>query len=136
MNCEHYITSIYLLYLVYLEQGLMVRDAKKLAMHYLRTPGFRMDVLSVVPTDILYAAFGLQASSRALYRRVTFTRNRVTELLSQRIQPYVSMSLSFRFLLEKSLLVCLFLLYFFLFLSYNSDVSENLSDNIKRTVLD
>lgn len=39
----------------YLEQGILVRNTKKLAHHYLRSYAFKLDVLSVLPTDIAYA---------------------------------------------------------------------------------
>lgn len=38
----------------YLEQGLLVRDAAKLRKHYFSTKGWRWDILSVLPTDLMY----------------------------------------------------------------------------------
>ncbi|CAD7076772.1 unnamed protein product [Hermetia illucens] len=38
----------------YLEQGLLVRDAYKLRKHYFSTKGWRLDVLSMFPTDLAY----------------------------------------------------------------------------------
>ncbi|XP_059489121.1 cyclic nucleotide-gated cation channel subunit A [Neocloeon triangulifer] len=38
----------------YLEQGLMVRDTGKLRKNYLKSFRFKMDTLSVLPTDLLY----------------------------------------------------------------------------------
>lgn len=38
----------------YLDQGLLVRDAAKLRKHYFSTKGWRLDILSVLPTDFLY----------------------------------------------------------------------------------
>lgn len=38
----------------YLDQGLLVRDAAKLRAHYFSTKGWRLDFLSVLPTDFLY----------------------------------------------------------------------------------
>lgn len=38
----------------YLEQGLLVRDAAKLRKHYFTTKGWRLDILSVLPTDFAY----------------------------------------------------------------------------------
>lgn len=38
----------------YLDQGLLVRDAAKLRKHYFTTKGWRLDFLSVLPTDFAY----------------------------------------------------------------------------------
>ncbi|XP_067005088.2 cyclic nucleotide-gated cation channel subunit A [Anabrus simplex] len=38
----------------YLEQGLMVRDAKRLRLHYLKSSGWILDILSLLPTDLVY----------------------------------------------------------------------------------
>ncbi|XP_055698545.1 cyclic nucleotide-gated cation channel subunit A isoform X1 [Phlebotomus papatasi] len=38
----------------YLEQGLLVRNAAKLRRHYFSTKGWRLDLLSILPTDIAY----------------------------------------------------------------------------------
>ncbi|KAM6940592.1 cyclic nucleotide gated channel subunit alpha 1a isoform 1-T2 [Xenentodon cancila] len=43
----------------YLEQGLMVKDKKLLRDRYVNSFQFRLDVLSMVPTDILYFVVGL-----------------------------------------------------------------------------
>ncbi|KAG8453645.1 hypothetical protein GDO86_000324 [Hymenochirus boettgeri] len=43
----------------YLEQGLLVKDESKLREKYRKTLQFKMDVISVIPTDILYLQFGL-----------------------------------------------------------------------------
>ena len=51
-----YITDTVLQFFTgYLEQGLLVTDRKKLALHYVKTKNFYLDILSLVPTDILYA---------------------------------------------------------------------------------
>lgn len=42
----------------YLEQGLLVRDAKKLRQHYFSTSHWRLDILSMLPTDFLYFWWG------------------------------------------------------------------------------
>ncbi|XP_019872466.1 cyclic nucleotide-gated cation channel subunit A [Aethina tumida] len=38
----------------YLEQGLLVTDARKLRQHYLQSKQWRTDILSVLPTDLAY----------------------------------------------------------------------------------
>ncbi|XP_061736670.1 cyclic nucleotide gated channel subunit alpha 1a [Nerophis ophidion] len=43
----------------YLEQGLMVKDEKLLRDRYLNSFQFRLDVISMLPTDILYLLLGL-----------------------------------------------------------------------------
>uniref|UniRef100_A0A1B0CTZ4 Putative cyclic nucleotide-gated cation channel subunit a-like protein n=1 Tax=Lutzomyia longipalpis TaxID=7200 RepID=A0A1B0CTZ4_LUTLO len=43
-----------MLYDCYLEQGLLVRNAAKLRRHYFSTKGWRLDLLSILPTDIAY----------------------------------------------------------------------------------
>lgn len=42
----------------YLEQGLLVRDAKKLRQHYFSTSHWRLDLLSMLPTDFAYFWWG------------------------------------------------------------------------------
>ncbi|CAI5772133.1 cyclic nucleotide-gated cation channel alpha-3 [Podarcis lilfordi] len=43
----------------FLEQGLLVRDEKKLRLNYQSTTQFKMDLLSLVPTDLGYFKFGI-----------------------------------------------------------------------------
>ncbi|XP_022084450.1 cyclic nucleotide-gated cation channel alpha-3-like [Acanthaster planci] len=43
----------------YLEQGLLVRDPKKLRKSYVKSWMFKLDVLSMLPLDLLYIAFGV-----------------------------------------------------------------------------
>lgn len=38
----------------YLEQGLLVTDPRKLAKRYLKSTAFKLDVISIIPTDFLY----------------------------------------------------------------------------------
>ncbi|XP_026479261.1 cyclic nucleotide-gated cation channel subunit A [Ctenocephalides felis] len=38
----------------YLDQGLMVRDSSKLRSHYIASGSWRLDLLSLLPTDIMY----------------------------------------------------------------------------------
>ncbi|CRL00491.1 CLUMA_CG013752, isoform A [Clunio marinus] len=42
----------------YLEQGLLVRDAKKLRQHYFSTSHWRLDLISMFPTDLAYVWWG------------------------------------------------------------------------------
>ncbi|XP_072198197.1 cyclic nucleotide-gated channel alpha-3 isoform X2 [Excalfactoria chinensis] len=43
----------------FLEQGLLVKDEKKLRDHYTQTAQFKLDVLSLLPTDLAYLKLGL-----------------------------------------------------------------------------
>lgn len=43
-----------LICLGYLDQGLLVRDPAKLREHYFGAKGWRLDILSILPTDIVY----------------------------------------------------------------------------------
>ncbi|KAI5620136.1 hypothetical protein C0J50_20302, partial [Silurus asotus] len=43
----------------YLEQGLLVKDEKLLIKNYRDSPQFRLDVISMIPTDVLYFVLGL-----------------------------------------------------------------------------
>ncbi|XP_010184231.1 PREDICTED: cyclic nucleotide-gated cation channel alpha-3 [Mesitornis unicolor] len=43
----------------FLEQGLLVKDEKKLRDHYTKTVQFKLDVMSLLPTDLAYLKFGL-----------------------------------------------------------------------------
>lgn len=43
----------------YLEQGLLVKDAKVLKEKYMKTPQFKLDILSMVPTDIIFFFIGI-----------------------------------------------------------------------------
>jgi len=47
---------------IYLEQGIVVTDSALLRRHYTRTRTFRVDVMSVLPTDALYAWLGTAAT--------------------------------------------------------------------------
>uniref|UniRef100_A0A8C6V0U8 Cyclic nucleotide gated channel subunit alpha 4 n=1 Tax=Neogobius melanostomus TaxID=47308 RepID=A0A8C6V0U8_9GOBI len=44
----------------YLEQGILVTDPSRLKKRYLRSKNFLRDVVSLLPTDFLYFAFGIQ----------------------------------------------------------------------------
>lgn len=43
----------------FLEQGLVVKDAKILKEKYMKTPQFKLDMLSVIPTDIVFFYIGI-----------------------------------------------------------------------------
>lgn len=43
----------------FLEQGLLVRDEKALKERYMKTRQFRLDVISIIPTDIVFLKIGI-----------------------------------------------------------------------------
>ncbi|KAK3099838.1 hypothetical protein FSP39_010536 [Pinctada imbricata] len=43
----------------YLEEGLLVRDSRKLRRHYMASTFFKLDVLSILPTDVFYVITGI-----------------------------------------------------------------------------
>lgn len=45
----------------FLEQGLLVRDSKKLWDRYKQTPQFKCDLISMIPTDLLMLQFGIDS---------------------------------------------------------------------------
>ncbi|CAG0887132.1 unnamed protein product [Darwinula stevensoni] len=48
----------------YLEQGIMVRDGKKLRRNYVRSSVFLLDACSILPTDLFYLAMGTECEER------------------------------------------------------------------------
>lgn len=65
----------------YLEQGLMVRDIAKLRRHNTKTTQFRLDVVSLLPTDLLYVAVGLRLPIVRINRLVRL--GRLTQFFNQ-----------------------------------------------------
>lgn len=61
---DYFCDAIYVLDVViaartgFLEQGILVTDTKRVYMRYIRSVEFIADVVSLIPTDILYAALG------------------------------------------------------------------------------
>ncbi|XP_060717102.1 cyclic nucleotide-gated cation channel alpha-3 [Tachysurus vachellii] len=45
----------------FLEQGLLVKDSKMLWEHYKKTPQFKCDLISMIPTDLLMLQFGINS---------------------------------------------------------------------------
>ncbi|XP_061620531.1 cGMP-gated cation channel alpha-1 [Phyllopteryx taeniolatus] len=58
----------------YLEQGLLVKDEQKLRERYVKSFQFRLDVLSMVPTDVLYVTLGLNYPEIRLNKLLRFNR--------------------------------------------------------------
>uniref|UniRef100_A0A8B9UBR9 Cyclic nucleotide-binding domain-containing protein n=1 Tax=Anas zonorhyncha TaxID=75864 RepID=A0A8B9UBR9_9AVES len=58
----------------FLEQGLLVKDLKKLRDNYIHTLQFKLDVLSILPTDLAYFAVGLHRPELRFNRLLHFSR--------------------------------------------------------------
>ncbi|XP_040525696.1 cyclic nucleotide-gated olfactory channel isoform X1 [Gallus gallus] len=58
----------------FLEQGLLVKDLKKLRDNYIYTLQFKLDVLSILPTDLAYFAVGLHHPELRFNRLLHFSR--------------------------------------------------------------
>ncbi|XP_041440163.1 cyclic nucleotide-gated cation channel alpha-3 isoform X2 [Xenopus laevis] len=58
----------------FLEQGLLVKDAKKLKVNFSKTLQFKLDVLSLLPTDLAYLKLGLNYPELRFNRLLRFGR--------------------------------------------------------------
>ncbi|XP_008592663.1 PREDICTED: cyclic nucleotide-gated cation channel alpha-3 isoform X2 [Galeopterus variegatus] len=58
----------------FLEQGLMVMDAEKLWKHYTKSLQFKLDVLSLIPTDLAYLKLGMNYPELRFNRLLKFAR--------------------------------------------------------------
>jgi len=57
LHCQHPLCCLSLE--GYLENGLLVENRKKLGWNYVKSWAFRLDVVSLVPTDLIYAGVGI-----------------------------------------------------------------------------
>ncbi|XP_075856605.1 cyclic nucleotide-gated channel alpha-3 isoform X2 [Microcebus murinus] len=58
----------------FLEQGLVVRDVRRLWKHYTKTLHFKLDVLSLVPTDLAYLKLGMNYPELRFNRLLKISR--------------------------------------------------------------
>uniref|UniRef100_A0A8C0SZM5 Cyclic nucleotide gated channel subunit alpha 3 n=1 Tax=Canis lupus familiaris TaxID=9615 RepID=A0A8C0SZM5_CANLF len=58
----------------FLEQGLMVKDAQRLWKHYTKTVHFKLDILSLLPTDLAYFKLGVNYPELRFNRLLKFSR--------------------------------------------------------------
>ncbi|KAE8583838.1 hypothetical protein XENTR_v10020704 [Xenopus tropicalis] len=58
----------------FLEQGLLVRDPKTLSNNYIRTLQFKLDIISILPTDLGYFAVGIHRPELRFNRLLHFPR--------------------------------------------------------------
>ncbi|XP_044091473.1 cyclic nucleotide-gated olfactory channel [Neovison vison] len=70
-----YITDLFIrLRTGFLEQGLLVKDPKKLRDNYIHTLQFKLDVASIIPTDLIYFAVGIHSPELRFNRLLHFAR--------------------------------------------------------------
>lgn len=67
----------------YLDQGLLVEDIDKLRRRYRDSTQFRRDILSILPTDLLYFAFGTASPMPIVRLNRLFRIQRMTDFISQ-----------------------------------------------------
>ncbi|XP_045075222.1 cyclic nucleotide-gated channel rod photoreceptor subunit alpha [Coregonus clupeaformis] len=65
----------------YLEQGLLVKDQKKLRDRYINSLQFKLDLISMIPTDVFYFYFGLNYPEIRLNK--LFRINRMLEFFQR-----------------------------------------------------
>ncbi|XP_038604229.1 cyclic nucleotide-gated olfactory channel [Tachyglossus aculeatus] len=58
----------------FLEQGLLVKDPKRLGKTYIRTMQFKLDVVSIIPTDLMYVVVGIHTPELRFNRLLRFAR--------------------------------------------------------------
>nr|XP_020444115.1 cGMP-gated cation channel alpha-1 isoform X2 [Monopterus albus] len=58
----------------YLDQGLLVKDEQKLRERYMTSFQFKLDLVSMIPTDMLYVVFGLNYPEIRLNKLLRFNR--------------------------------------------------------------
>ncbi|XP_048840675.1 cyclic nucleotide-gated cation channel-like isoform X1 [Brienomyrus brachyistius] len=58
----------------FLEQGLLVKDLSKLSKSYVNTLHFKLDVMSILPTDLAYIATGIHTPQLRFNRLLRFPR--------------------------------------------------------------
>ncbi|KAF7647180.1 hypothetical protein LDENG_00176230 [Lucifuga dentata] len=58
----------------YLEQGLLVKDEQKLRDRYVQSFQFKLDLVSIIPTDVLYGVLGVTYPEIRLNRLLRFSR--------------------------------------------------------------
>ncbi|XP_058297730.1 cyclic nucleotide-gated olfactory channel [Hylobates moloch] len=58
----------------FLEQGLLVKDTKKLRDNYIHTLQFKLDVASIIPTDLIYFAVDIHSPEVRFNRLLRFAR--------------------------------------------------------------
>ncbi|XP_060682990.1 cyclic nucleotide-gated cation channel alpha-4 [Hemiscyllium ocellatum] len=86
----------------YLEQGILVTDRWQIAARYARSHGFKLDVLSLLPTELLYLQFGVHSPAVRLNRLLPIRH--LLEFL-QRLETRVFYPNTYRVLRTSAILV-------------------------------
>ena len=68
----------------YLENGIVVVENRMLARHYVKSPEFKFDVISILPTDLLYLAVGIHQPAVRFNRLLRWQR--LTEFFDRTIR--------------------------------------------------
>ncbi|XP_072554151.1 cyclic nucleotide-gated channel alpha-4 [Paramormyrops kingsleyae] len=103
----------------YLEQGILVRDLTRLRQHYMHSSHFLWDVLSILPTDLLYFRLGIHCPLVRINRLLRSPR--LSEAFD-RMETRTSYPNIFR--------ISKLMLYIFILIHWNSCLYFALSDYI------
>ncbi|XP_030055593.1 cyclic nucleotide-gated channel alpha-4 [Microcaecilia unicolor] len=102
-----------------LEHGILVTDRKALCKHYVKTSAFRWDLLSLLPTDLLYLKVGIHTPTMRWNR--LFRIPRLFEAFD-RTETRIQYPNAFR--------ICKLILYVFIVIHWNSCIYFALSSYI------
>uniref|UniRef100_A0A3Q3DS93 Cyclic nucleotide gated channel subunit alpha 4 n=1 Tax=Hippocampus comes TaxID=109280 RepID=A0A3Q3DS93_HIPCM len=103
----------------YLEQGVLIRDLGRLKTRYLRSGRFFRDLASLLPTDLFYLVFGIQAATVRINRLLRTPR--LIEALD-RMETRTSYPNTFR--------ITKLMIYIFVLIHWNACLYFTLSDYI------
>ncbi|XP_069059774.1 cyclic nucleotide-gated channel alpha-4 [Pleurodeles waltl] len=103
----------------FLEQGILVLDQKKIAKRYLKTSNFRWDILSLLPTDLLYLKVGIHTPAVRINR---FLRTPRLFEAFDRTETRIAYPNAFR--------ICKLMVYIFVVIHWNSCLYFALSNYI------
>ncbi|KAM9319630.1 cyclic nucleotide-gated channel alpha-4 [Gastrophryne carolinensis] len=106
-------------YTGFLKEGILVTDKKQIARRYVASAKFRWDLVSILPTDLLYLKFGLHAPLVRVNRFLRF--NRMFESFD-RTETRIPYPNAFR--------ICKLMAYVFVVIHWNSCIYFALSSYI------
>ncbi|XP_076838771.1 cyclic nucleotide-gated channel alpha-3 [Brachyhypopomus gauderio] len=93
----------------FLEQGLLVKDPKKLWEHYKKTPQFKLDLIAMIPTDLMMLKVGFNSPELRFNR--LFKMSRLFEFFD-RTETRINFPNIFR--------ICNLVLYIFVIIHWNA----------------
>lgn len=64
----------------YLEQGLLVRDSNKLLLNYITSTTLKLDIISLIPTDLFYIVTGINCKDGQIPCPVIVRLNRLFKI--------------------------------------------------------